>query len=195
MLHAANIDQGFLATLGVPFLSLMYQAIDEAPRSVLIVDEADGRVRGFVSGGSGMGPIYRRMLRHPFRLGRALLPSIVRLRRLKRIIEIVRYGGGAAWPAGLPDAELLSIAVDPGWRGKGIAESLYSRLVAHFAGDEVPAFRIVVGAGLLPAHRFYRRMGARIAGEVEVHAGEPSVMYVQEVSPQTVTTPVAADNA
>ncbi len=37
--------------------------------------------------------------------------------------------------------------------------------------------------------------GARIAGELEVHAREPSVMYLQEVSPQTVTTPVAADNA
>ena len=181
MLHAANIDRGFLATLGVPFLSLMYQAIDEAPGSVLIVDEAGGQVRGFVSGGSGMGPIYKRMLRHPFRLGLALLPSLVRFRRLKRIIEIVRYGGGASWPVGLPDAELLSIAVDPAWRGKGIAESLFSRLVAHFAANEAPAFRIVVGAALLPAHRFYQRMGARVAGEVEVHAGEGSTVYVHRM--------------
>ena len=43
-LHAANIDQGFLATLGVPFLALMYRAIDEAADSVLLVEERDGRV-------------------------------------------------------------------------------------------------------------------------------------------------------
>ena len=181
-LHADSIDQGFLATLGVPFLALMYRAIEETPGSVLLVEEQGGRVVGFVSGGSGMGPIYRRMLRRPVRLGLALLPSMFRLRRLKRIIEIVRYGSGTSWPAGLPDAELLSIAVDPAWRGKGIAESLYSRLVTHFSTNEVPAFRIVVGATLLPAHRFYRRMGACVAGEVEVHAGESSLMYVQEAS-------------
>ena len=73
-LHAGNIDQGFLATLGIPFLSMMYRAIDEAPGSVLLTEEQNGRVVGFVSGGDGMGAIYRRMLRHPLRLGLSLLP-------------------------------------------------------------------------------------------------------------------------
>lgn len=179
-LHAANIDQGFLATLGIPFLSLMYQAIDEAPGSVLIVDEREGRVTGFVTGGIGMRPVYRRMLRQPLRLALSLLPSLIRLRRLKRIVDILRYSGGASQPSALPAAELLSIAVDPAWRGKGIAESLYRRLVAHFDGDGVRAFRIVVGDGLLPAHRFYLRMGAKPAGKIEVHAGQASVVYVQQ---------------
>lgn len=178
-LHAANIDQGFLATLGVPFLSLMYQAIDEAPGSVLIVDEDAGRIRGFVSGGTGMGSIYRRMLGAPLRLALALLPSLVQPKRLKRIIEILRYSGGKPSVTNLPNAELLSIAVDSAWRGKGIAETLYKRLTAHFVHLGVPAYRITVGNGLAPAHRFYRRMGAKAVGSIEVHAGEGSVVYVQ----------------
>ena len=178
-LHAACIDQGFLATLGQPFLGLMYRAIDEAPGSVLIVDEAEGRVRGFVSGAAGMGAIYRRMLTHPVRLALALLPSLFRPSRLRRILEILRYGGGpGAQP--LPAAELLSIAVDPVWRGKGVAESLYRSLDAHWAGRGVPAFRITVGDALAPAHSFYRRMGAVPVARVEVHAGEGSVVYVQQ---------------
>ena len=36
-LHAANIDQGFLSSLGVAFLSLMYRAIDEVDESILVV--------------------------------------------------------------------------------------------------------------------------------------------------------------
>ena len=128
-----------------------------------------------------MGPIYRRMLRAPFRLAWALLPSLIQPTRLKRIIEILRYSGAKAGPATLPEAELLSLAVDSVWRGKGIAESLYGKLTVHFARAGVPAFRIVVGHALAPAHRFYRRMGAQAVGTIEVHAAEGSVVYVQQV--------------
>jgi ribosomal protein S18 acetylase RimI-like enzyme len=178
-LHAANIDQGFLSTLGEPFLAQMYRALDEAEGSVLLTEEQDGRVVGFVSGAAGMGPIYRRMLRRPVRLGASLLPSLVRPARLKRIIEILRYSGRADANQPLPHAELLSIAVDRSARGTGVAERLYRRLQAHFAAHGIDAFRITVGDSLAPAHRYYRKMGAMPVGRIEVHAGEGSVVYVQ----------------
>lgn len=181
-LHAANINQGFLATLGVPFLALMYRALDEADGSVLLTEEQGGRVVGFVSGGEGMGAIYRRMLRYPVRLGLSLLPSLVRPKRLKRILEILRYGGSATAGQDLPNAELLSIAVDVSVRGTGVAERLYRQLQAHFSGRGVGAFRIVVGDSLAPAHRYYRKMGAKPVDRIEVHAGEGSVVYLQEVT-------------
>lgn len=181
VLHAANIDQGFLATLGVPFLALMYRALAEAESSVLLTEELDGRVVGFVSGGEGMGPIYRRMLRYPISLFRSLLPSLVRPRKLKRIVEILRYGKQGDSGLRLPRAELLSIAVDPSFRGTGVSERLYQRLVSHFSERGVGGFRIVVGDSLEPAHRYYLKMGARPVGRVQIHAGEGSVVYVQTV--------------
>lgn len=182
-LHAANIDQGFLATLGVPFLSLMYRAIDEAPDSVLLTEERGGRVVGFVSGGVGMGPIYRRLLRRPFSLARALLPSALHPSRVKRIVDILLYGRQLSPGAAvLPDAELLSIAVDGAARGGGVAEHLYRRLENHFRQRGFSAFRITVGDALTPAHRFYSRMGAIPVTHTQVHAGEGSVVYVQTVS-------------
>lgn len=183
VLHATNIDQGFLATLGVPFLALMYRALDEAEESVLLTEEQGGRVLGFVSGGLGMGAIYRRMLRHPFRLALALLPSMVRPRRVIRILEILRYGGSAG-AADLPHAELLSIAVDPVARGTGVSERLYRRLSEAFGRRGLASFKIVVGESLAPAHRYYRRMGAVPVAHVEVHAGERSVVYLQVIAPQ-----------
>lgn len=182
VLHAANIDQGFLTTLGVPFLALMYRAMDEAQGSVLLTEEQGGRVVGFVSGGVGMGSIYRRMLRNPVALGLSLLPSLGRPKRLKRILEILRYSGGTESAAALPQAELLSIAVDRAVRGSGVAERLYRRLEDHFAKRRVGAFRITVGDSLAPAHRYYQRMGAKPVARVEVHAGEGSVVYVQDVA-------------
>lgn len=179
-LHVASIDQGFLATLGVRFVSLLYESLDSSGQHVLLIEEREGQVAGFVTGGRGMGPIYKRMLRSPFRLGVSLLPSLVRPRRIARILEILRYGRSS--DHGLPEAELLSIAVDPSFRGQGVAELLYGRLVAYFRDDGVDAFRITVGEGLAPAHRFYQRMGAEPVSRIEVHQGETSVVYVHRLA-------------
>lgn len=181
-LHAASINQGFLATLGVPFLSLMYRAIDRAHDSVLLTEVNNNRVVGFVSGAVGMGPIYREMLCHPLRLMWSLAPSLVRPSRIWRILETLRYSRGKETPKDWPDAELLSIAVDPVMRGKGLAELLYRRLEDHFIEQGRPAFRIIVGKALAPAHRYYRRMGAVPIGTIEVHAGEESIVYVHRLA-------------
>ena len=163
----------------------MYRAIDEASGSVLLVEERDGRVAGFVAGAHGMGPIYRRMLRRPFRLGGALLPSLFRPSRIRRIVDILGYGREPSQGEPLPVAELLSIAVAPEARGSGIAEALYQRLAAHFRQRGTMAFKITVGDALAPAHRFYTKMGAVPAGRIEVHAGQGSTVYVHRMAPAT----------
>lgn len=177
-LHVRCLDQGFLATLGEGFLAQMYEAIDSTPGALLLTEERDGKVVGFITGGTSMGAIYRRMMRRPLRLGLAMLPALVRPARLRRIIEILRYSGEGGLPAGAPEAELLSLAVAPEWRGKAIADSLYARLTEAFRAQGIDAFRIIVGAPLAPAHRFYTRMGAVAVGGIEVHAGQASTVYV-----------------
>jgi ribosomal protein S18 acetylase RimI-like enzyme len=182
-LHIANINQGFLSTLGVGFVSLMYRAIDEGDDSVLLTVRVNEQVVGFVAGATGMRPIYIRMLRYWPQLFWALLPSLFSPRRVWRIIEILRYsrsaGSGVSSGAMLPAAELLSIAVAPAFRSQGHAENLYQALGEHFLRQALPAFKIVVGSALAPAHKFYRRMGAQPAAEVEVHQGSLSTVYVQ----------------
>lgn len=180
-LHVRCLNQGFLATLGEGFLAQMYEAIDQAEGTFLLTEERDGQVAGFIAGGAGMGAIYRRMMRRPVRLSVALLPALLSPAKLQRIFEILRYSGDGKMPRGVPEPELLSLAVAPEWRGKAVADSLYARLVAAFRAQGVEGFRIIVGAALAPAHRFYQRMGAVPAGEVEVHAGESSTVYVHRV--------------
>ena len=180
-LHMHSLDQGFLATLGEEFLALMYEAIDQADESVLLTETGGGRVVGFITGGTGMGVIYRRMLRSPGRLAAALAPAVIHPAKLLRIFEILRYSRGQSLPAGLPQAELLSLAVDPHWRGQGIAERLYRRLLAEFLSRRIEALRITVGEPLIPAHTFYQRMGAVAAAQVEVHGRERSTVYVHRI--------------
>lgn len=180
-LHIRCLDQSFLATLGAGFLTLMYEAIDQADETCLLVEEDNGQVQGFITGGTGMGPIYRRMLRQPVRLGLALAPAMLHPSKVRRVFETLRYASRDDALGALPKAELLSLAVAPEWRGKAVADRLYLRLVDDFRGRNVEAFRITVGAALAPAHRFYQRMGAILHGEIEVHGGEVSSVYVHRV--------------
>lgn len=180
-LHAAGIDRGFLTTLGPRFLRLMYQAIAESPTGVLEVERRDGRVVGFISGSDGMRPVLREMLRHPIVLAAALAPAVVRPHMIAGIIEVLRAASRTRSGArGLPRAELLSLAVDVGYRGQGIAEALYRTLQSRFHATGVASFRIIVGDALLPARRFYERMGARPIGRTEVHRGGGSTIYIHE---------------
>lgn len=183
-LHLRNLDQGFLSSLGVRFLTQMYRAIDESSEAVLLCASRDGRVVGFISGATGMGPIFHCMLRRPWPVAWALLPSLFRPRQLLKIVEIFRYGRTHEIRLGLPMNELLSIVVDPQFRGQGIAEALYRRLVEHFSAAGVVRFKIVVGNALSPAHRFYRRMGAVPVAEVEVHSGQRSTVFVHSFGPK-----------
>ena len=180
-LHIANINQGFLATLGVAFLSLMYEAIDNAPTSTLLLSESNGRVVGFVAGGTGMLPIYMQMLRNWPRLAVALLPALLSPRRIWRILEIMRHSGRGSKGDAPANAELLSIAIDPAFRGAARADALYAGLADQFRSRGFTGFKIVVGSSLSNAHKFYRRMGAQPVGTVEVHGGEGSIVYFQPI--------------
>lgn len=181
-LHIAAIDQGFLPQLGERFLAHLYHAIDHSDASVLITrHDEQGRLAGFISGGGGMRPILRCMLRRWPLVLWSLVPALTSVRTVGGIVELARRSGSA--PDGdYPANELFSIAVAPDARQSGHARWLYGRLEEHFRAQGVGAFRIVVGEQLVAAHHFYRRMGAEPVGTVEVHRGERSVVYLQRTA-------------
>ncbi len=178
-LHASCISQGFLSSLGPRFLTVLYRAIDQCDTAVLIVEKDGTRVTGFVTGGSGMGSVYRQMLRDWPRLGLSLAPALVQPHKIKGILEILTRRDSNGDATSLPEHELFSIAVDPAFRGSGTAERLYHALNDHFRASAVPAYRIVVGESLIPAHRFYTRMGAKPVRTVRLHGTSTSTIYVQ----------------
>lgn len=176
-MHAQSINQGFLPTLGERFLALLYEAIDADPNSALFVEQSYGKVVGFVTGGRGMGSIYRQMLKRWPRLALALLPVLFQPAKLKRVLEIVLFSRKQKLVPDCPRAELFSIAVADSVRGQGVAQRLYAKLAEWFRQDGEAAFCIVVGEQLAPAHRFYQRMGARPIAQINVHEGQASTLY------------------
>ena len=179
--HASNICDGFLSTLGIGFLSLLYQAIDESNKSALFVEIREGKVVGFISGGLGMRPIYRQMMRHPIRLMKSLMPSLIRPSRFWRILEVWRYSRATTSTNASSDPELMSLAVSSQYRRQSIAETLYGNLVHYFRMSGATSFKIVVGEELKSAHSFYSRMGAVQTGKIEVHRDQGSTVYTHNI--------------
>jgi ribosomal protein S18 acetylase RimI-like enzyme len=180
-LHCDHINQGFLATLGVPFLTLLYEAIDKDSESVLLVERVDRSVVGFVTGTRGLGPIYKQLLLKPLRLIHSLKSCLLSPSKMYKIIEVILLSKDSNISSDLPKQELLSIVVNPAYQGGGHAENLFKALCSHFREEGASSFSIVVGSNLDRAHAFYTKMGSIPVKEVQVHKGADSVVYVKEL--------------
>ena len=88
-LHVQMIPYGFLSSMGVPFLSLLYECIDKSKNNFLNISlNKDGNVIGFVSGGSSYLEVYFYLLRNPYRFVRSLKFNVF---LLKKTMGILRF--------------------------------------------------------------------------------------------------------
>lgn len=182
ILHCDYINQGFLATLGVPFLTLLYEAIDKDSESVLLVERVDCSIVGFVTGTSGLGRIYKQLLLKPLRLIYSLKSCLLSPSKIYKIIEVLLINKGNNISSDLPKQELLSIVVNPAYRGGSHAENLFKALCFYFREQGESSFKIVVGSNLDRAHAFYTKMGSIPVKKIQVHKGVNSLVYVKNLN-------------
>ena len=171
-LHAGMIGTGFLSSLGVGFLRVLYRALIESERGTVMVADADGTVVGFIAGTDDTGVFYREFIRHHLlRAAWSVLPALTKSRTWTGVWETLRYGGGG----GDVPAELLSMAVAPAARRAGLGSRMVQALLDGERAKGVCQVKVVVGAGNREAISFYERCGFRRAKTLEVHHGVPSL--------------------
>ncbi|MGH9293856.1 MAG: GNAT family N-acetyltransferase [Acidimicrobiales bacterium] len=179
-LHARELPGSFLTSLGSGFLERLYETIVASEQSFAIVAVAtDRRLAGFVAGTGDTGALYRRFLaRRGAMASAAAISALVRSPR--QALETLSYGSGRGRPATgtLPRAELLSLAVDPAWRRKGVGRGLVQAFQAEIGRRGAAASRVVVGSGNVAAISLYQGCGFRPVSSLEVHRGERSEVLV-----------------
>ena len=180
-LHADGMPDAFLPTLGQRFLARLYRAAAADPTAVTLVAESVDGVVGFAAGVASVGGFYRSFARTQGPAAAlAAAPRLVRPRVARRLLETVRYPAQATTGNGrLPDAELLSIAVAPAFRVGGTGRALADGVLAGLAGRGVDEIKVVVGAANQGANRFYAKVGFREAGQLSVHQGTPSNVWIR----------------
>ncbi len=175
-LHAEGLPDAFLPALGEPFLRRLYRTMVADLRAVVLVAEDGSGVLGFVAGTGSVAGLYRRfLLRRGMPAVLSAAPRLVRPSVLRRAIETAAYPVRAP---GLPAAELLSIAVGPGGRGRGVGRALARELLRRLAALGVEEVKVVVGADNEAANRLYEGLGFRLERRLEVHRGAASNVWV-----------------
>ncbi|MBI4706713.1 MAG: GNAT family N-acetyltransferase [Candidatus Omnitrophica bacterium] len=179
-LHKDYIQSGFLSTLGVPLLRLLYHTIINSNNTFCIVAEEDKEVIGFVSGTGDIKSTYKHFLRRNFlKASIVLFPKFISIKTARRIFETLFYP--VKKEQNLPAPELLSIVVDKNYQGQGISQKIFKELIEEFRRRGITQFKVVVGSQLIPACRFYEKMGGKLHSEIEVHKDEKSRVYVWEL--------------
>lgn len=177
VLHKKYINAGFLSSLGEDFLKLIYKSVNNSSNAFCFVAEEDGKIVGFVSGVLRVGDFYKEFLKNNFFMASVILiPKIINIRTIKKVFETLFYP--MKKKKSLTDAELLSMVVGEGYQGKGVGQKLFDKLVEEFKRQDVKQFKVVVGAKLTKACKFYGKMGLALHSEIEVHKGELSKIYV-----------------
>ena len=175
-LHRRSMPAAFLPRLGPGFLRQFYLAAIADPDAVALVAERDGAFGGFATATPSIRAFTRRFATGRGALAAALAaPRLARPSMLRRVRETVSYGNGRT---DLPEAELLSIAVEDAARGRGIGRALDAAVREALGARGVTRFKAVVGADYVEANRFYAALGYRPIGETSVHDGVPSRIWV-----------------
>lgn len=182
-LHYNNIESGFLSSLGEPFLKLIYFSLQQ--KGILIGVRKDKMIVGFVSGVENLSSVYTEFFRKNFlKAFFFILPKIISVDVIKKLFDIALYPFKKKKTKEIefPDAELLSIVVDAGYRGIGVADMLYKELVKDFKSQNIKEFKIIVGGNLIAAQKFYAKMGATKSKNINIHKGENSWIYLHQIA-------------
>ena len=189
-LHVNVIETGFLSKLGPAVLVEFYRTIAQSEGSFVLATLSDGNdVQAFIAGSAGTHSLYREHLRlRSWKSLAKLFFALARPTRLLRVIETVRYSEGTQTGTDLPDAEILNFCVDPKAQRSGLGQVLMHALDAEFLRRGFKQIRIVTGATQTSAQNFYRKIGAIPVGDIEVHAGTQSSLFLWDLSSPSTNT-------
>lgn len=188
-LHAGQIDEGFLASLGPGFLTRLYRRVAMFGGSFLLMADTPGGQGGFIAGALDVAALYKSFLLHDGAVAAfAAAPRLVRA--WPRALETLRHGSGDKAEPGT--AELLSIAVDPGSRGRGTGTLLVNGFIDEAGRKGATAAEVVVGAKNRAAISLYARSGFEQVDDFELHPGTRSLLMRRSLL-RTQRTPAAPD--
>ncbi len=172
-LHATEIDEGFLSSLGPRFLRALYRRITRTDGSFLLIAQCDGEPVGFIAGSVAVRRLYGQFLLHDGVVV-ALAASLRILRSWRQVMETLRHGRDTQ-PV-VHSGELLAIAVAPSWQSKHVGTGLVAAFLQQLEAMGTPDAHVVVGADNDAAVALYHRSGFVTQKRFEFHAGTTSLL-------------------
>ena len=177
LLHTENISSGFISSLGPAFSRQLYRGIAGCRSAFCLVALEDNQVLGFIAGAESVGKLYKSvLLRRGLPMSACLIRFVFSLRTIRRIFQTLLYPSRTS--EDYPSAEVLSVAVAPGARRKGIAGKLMQSALAEFGSRGIDKVRVAVAAANKPANQYYIREDFQKAGLYDSHGVQTNI-YVR----------------
>lgn len=159
-LHRRSLDPGSMDPLGERSLLGLYESVLRSGAGFLVVATQGADLRGALLATTDSDRVPPVMMRRAHRAAWTVLHAITGRRgALARSIE-ARSGGRTT---GDPPAELMVIAVAPGFRSRGIGRGLLDGLHEELLARGITRYKVLVGRARTDAIRFYLRNGFRLA--------------------------------
>jgi N-acetylglutamate synthase-like GNAT family acetyltransferase len=180
-LHRDGIKKGFLSSLGVQFLTRLYEAINNEQGACVLVADEDGAVTGFISGVVDIRGLYKRILSgNWFHFVIPLLGHLVSVSIIKNVVETLFYGlntkKNKSHPTGC-DAELLSVAVNSNYRGQGVGKNLVDGLEVFLKRKYVKEYTVVTFSLDERSNGFYCACNFSFAGTFSHHGNVMNIYH------------------
>lgn len=180
-LHIEGINTGFISSLGIDFVTALYEAIAQDTSSFGFVVEENDRTLGFVAFTEDLDKLYRAVIvKKGIRFILLLARGVFSLRRLKKILETLFYPARIK-KANLPRAELLSIVIAEEQQGRGLATILMQKGLTECSRRKIEKVKVLVGADNERANKLYLKCGFELVRQIDNH-GVLSNIYVRRTN-------------
>ncbi len=182
-LHIQCISTGFISSMGIDFVTSLYDAIVKSKSSLGVVAVRNEKVIGFVAFTTNLNKLYKSIIRRKgLKFALLLAGNVLSLRRIKKIFETLFYPARIK-KMNLPSAELLSIAVAPEERRKGLAGQLIEKGLRLYRKTGVDKVKVLIGADNKAGNKLYLKTGFELIGQIVNH-GVLSNIYVAKTTHQ-----------
>lgn len=182
-LHTIGINAGFITSLGIDFVTSLYEAMAKSKFFFGFVAEKDNKVLGFAAFTTGLSVLYKSVIiSNGLKFAFILAWRMFSLNIIKKMWETLRYPGRIK-KMNLPSAEFLSIVVAEQGRGRGLAKKLMRTGFDECAKRGIDKVKILAAVNYEAINKMYEKCGFRLVGQIENH-GILSNIYVAEVKRQ-----------
>ncbi len=180
-LHIQCISTSFISSMGIDFVTCLYESIVQSNSSFGVVAVRNGKVLGFAAFTTNINKLYKSVVwKKGPKFALLLAGHMCSPTRVKGMFETLFYPARMK-NMDLPSAELLSIAVSGEERRKGLAGKLIEKGFRHCRKTGVDKVKVLIGADNKAGNKLYLKSGFEPAGQIINH-GRPSNVYVAQIN-------------
>ena len=180
-LHIQCISTGFISSMGIDFVTALYESIVQSKSSFGVVAVSNGKVLGFAAFTTNINTLYKSIVwRKGLKFALLLAGHMCSVKLIKKMFETLFYPARIK-DMNLPSAELLSIAVTGEEQRKGLAGQLIERGFRHCRETGVDKVKVLIGADNTAGNKLYLKCGFELAGQILNH-GVLSNIYLAQTN-------------